>query len=281
MPEVNSVMPRQASMEIHSLRSIPQLRYLRQVLILLVFLIGAGSSAAFAQTGHLVEFQLQAPDFNQTQVALVQNGKVLVKRVGGNPKRDMLFDSVIEEMYVIDHHQKTFTRIDHALINQVGSIMESMSDLANSEQGVVADLLKSLGVSGEPESPVSVSKTDIELKIAGIDCQVVQFFRSEQMISELCSAQLTDIPLGEDLITMQKLYAFGEKLRSRADKILQVFAVNVPHIKMSSDQVLPIALHSTADGMKTTLRHIRESKTPETEFQLPANYQEATIPFLG
>jgi hypothetical protein len=233
--------------------------------------------------GRAIVFEVEEGGQSHRQLALVQQGKIMVKQAGGNPDQDIIFDGPGQVLYIIDHQNKSYYRIDQGVIDKVVSMIDSLNAVVESQQGVLADLMETLGLSEEgSDDPVVVKKTSTILSAAGIDCRLFQRFRSDKLESELCIAPKDNLTaLGEHYETLDSLYIFGDQLLSHAGSILSNMGFTIPSMSKLNVRGLPIMVHSVNDKIVTRLLEIREQNSSEDYFLVPAGYVQTPIPFIG
>jgi len=65
---------------------------------------------------------------------------VLLQRVGGDPLKDLFFHASSMQLFVIDHHDKSYLLIDQRTIDAVSALIQSLSGAVENQQGVLADM---------------------------------------------------------------------------------------------------------------------------------------------
>ena len=233
--------------------------------------------------GRAIDYVVEEKGAAQQQTALVQFGRVSVKQAGGDPNLDILFDADTLTLYLIDHQNRSYYKIDRNVINKAASMLESLSEIAETQQGVLADLLNTLGLSKEEEAiEIVIRKTDRTLTAANIECRLYQQFRNEQLETEMCIASESNLGLlGSHYQTLNAFYAFGDLLMSRAGNILSNMGMVVPDFRKLGDEGLPILAYVSREKLKVSLLKIRQQVLASGQFQLPNGYVQTPIPFIG
>lgn len=246
----------------------------------------AAGSTGFSHAdsdGRAIVFQVEDGKRSHQQLALVQDGMVSVKQAGGNPNQDLLFDGAGKILYIIDHTNRSYYRIDQGVIDKVGSMIDSLNTVVESQQGVLADLMDTLGLAEEGKDvPLVVKKTSTVLSAGGIDCRLFQQFRSEKLESEMCIAPQDNLDmLGEHYATLNTLYVFGDSLLNHAGSILANMGFVVPNLSKLNVRGLPVIVHSVPDKVISRLVEIRDQNSAQEYFLIPSGYVETPIPFIG
>ena len=168
--------------------------------------------------GRIIDFLIEEKGSKLAQSARVQEGRIAVKQAGGNPDLDLIFDSVSMTLFIINQRNNSYYRIDQGVIKKAASMIESLSAVAESQGGVLSDLLGTFGLSEEDEQArIEIVKTDSILSAANIKCQLFQQFKNSQLESELCIAPEQGLGvLGEHYRTLELFYEFGNDLITRA-----------------------------------------------------------------
>ena len=261
----------------------PRMHHLARLLIApLLVCACALAQADGSADGRVIDFLIEEGSISQPQTAMVQDGRVLVRQAGGDPAADLLFDAASNTLYFIDHPTRSFHQIDESVVNKAISMLESLSSVAESQQGVLADLLGTLGLSGdEKESIISIRETDTLLSAGDIPCRLFQQFRDERLETELCIAAPEALSaLGPEYQTMQAFYDFGDLLLSRAATILNNMGMAMPAFRRMGDSGLPVLAYVARSKTKVSLAGIGEQQWPTEMFDLPAGYSRTPIPFL-
>ena len=250
----------------------------------LVWLTAVSGMSAFADSpGRLIEYTIEDNGSVVPQIAKIHDGNVSVQRAGGDPNLDLLFDSAEMTLFIIDHRNKSYYKIDQNVINKAASMIQSLSAVAESQEGVLSDLLGTLGLSKENEQAnIDIVKTDTVLSTAGINCQLFQQLNNGKLQSELCIAPESGLGvLGEHYQTMALFYQFGDSLMSKAGNILQNIGFGLPNLSRLGQGGLPIMAYVVEDKLKVSVFNIQTDNPAKTLFELPQGYIQTPIPFIG
>jgi hypothetical protein len=240
-------------------------------------------SALGDSTGRVIDFLVEDNGQHLQQSAMVQDGKIAVRQVGGNPDQDILFDASINTLFIIDHLNKSYYKIDQNVIDKVSSMIDSLSTVAESQQGVLSDLMETLGLGREDEDiEIDIRDTSKTLSAAKIECRLFREYRNGKLASELCIASRENLfSLGEHYSTLNSFYEFGDQLINRAGSILANMGMTVPDVTRLRNDGLPILMYMANEKIKTGLVRIKEENAAPDNFTLPSGYIQTPIPFIG
>jgi hypothetical protein len=228
-----------------------------------------------------IEYSIEERGNTIQQTANVKENKVQIKAAGGDPGRDMLFDAERQILFVVDHRNRTYTQIDNRTIDEVAALMDSVSTVVGSQQGVLADLLGTLGMDAETEPRAKLFDAGRELQIGDYSCHLFQSHLNSTLQSEICIADNSSLKLSPaDFTTLRVFFQFGNRILLRAGKLLTVFGLIVPEMNLEGSTGLPIGLHSAKDQLKVRVIRILAGASTNANYQLPPGYARASIPFI-
>lgn len=257
--------------------------FLIPAIVLGLFCLNIALPVYAQNQGREIEFSVDDNGNNILQAAQILNGFVYVQKAGGDPNLDLIFDSTAMSLYIIEHNSQSYYKIDQGVISKAASMIESLSAVAESQEGVLADLLNTLGFSEEEEQANrEVRKTDTVLSTAGINCQLFQQLKNGELESELCIAPKDGLTsLGNEYNTMVLFYQFGDQLMTKAGNILENIGFGLPRLTKLGEGGLPIMAFVVRDRLKVKVENIIPATPLESLFRIPAGYVQTPIPFLG
>ena len=245
--------------------------------------ISATHVSSAAASGRVIEFLIEEKGAELSQIAIVQDGKILIQKFGGDPFQDFLFHAASQTLFIINHRDRSYYKIDQNVINKVASMVDSINTIAGSQQGVLSDLLNTMGLAAEEtETKIRIKETDKILSSASIKCRLYQEYRNENLVSEICLAPKANLKaLGDSYNTLNSFYAFGDRLLNNAGSVLTNMGMAIPRLTRLERDGIPILMYMAKEKIKTSLIHIQEINTPESKFVLPNGYVQTPIPFIG
>lgn len=216
------------------------------------------------------------------QVAQVTATKIFIKTVGGDPQRDLLFDVSSQTLFVIDHRDQSYLQVDNQTIDEVAALIDSVSGVVESQQGVLSDLLSTFGLSEEPELPIAELKdSGRQLSIGGYSCQLHQAHLEGELNFEICVANNQALNLrAEEFSALREFFVFSSRLQNKAGKLLSVLGLNLPKMNLSETGGLPIGMHSPSQGLKVRINAIDSELIPPTR-SIPSGYTRSEIPLIS
>ena len=244
-------------------------------------------SLAFADAGLVIKFLVQDGDFDISQESLVQDGKMMISSAGGDPDKDALYDADLQTLYIINHAERSYYRIDQSVIDKAASIVESIAAVAESQRKVITDMLTMLSISTQeseytPEQPAEIINTKELRTVANIVCLLYKQLRNGELEAELCMTSREKLSImDKNYMTLESFYLFGSQLISRAGSILQNMGFLSPHLESPDLDGLPILIHMVSKQQKFSLVSVDQFDLPVSSFEIPAGYVQAAIPFIG
>ncbi|MEM7195476.1 MAG: hypothetical protein AAF402_11030 [Pseudomonadota bacterium] len=245
---------------------------------MLIVAVAAIPPAATAASGVRINYSIQSGASTIGQTALVSDTHLFVRQIGGETNRDMIYSSTEQAVYLVNHATASYLRVDNEIVDRVANLVDSLS--AGDEQSGLASVLRSMGLTNEPEPPIESRERGDSLRTAGYACRVFQFFQNAKLQSEACVAHISSLQLGKSAVTLRSLYRFGENIRSRAGRLLAFLGGRIPPTTFSDD-VLPLMVYSAADQTKAIVDSIGRADFDSSVFKVPARYQQESIPFIS
>ena len=234
-----------------------------------------------------VNFNIEEKGGSVNQTLAVATGKVLIKSAGGDPGRDLFFSADGEQLYVIDHRNKSYMLIDNRVVDEVAALMESLSGAVENQQGVLSDLLGTFGINSKPaEAQAKMQDSGRDLDINGYRCRLFQAHVEQQIQSEVCISDNSWLKLAEpEYDTVRTFASFGNRLLNKAGDLLSALGMTLPPLKIASTTGVPVAMHSARDQLKVRLTGINpavsDANSPANAYRLPEGYTRSAIPFTS
>lgn len=256
----------------------PVSRFLKHAVLFPVLTLLSVGHAGAAVVSYAIEDQGRLIP----QQAEVGSGKVLVKAAGGDRGQDVLFDATRNVLFVINHRDRSYLVIDERVINEIGALVSSVSGAVENQQGVLADLLGTFGISGEPVPPAaSLRDTGQSLTIGGYPCRLFQAHRASALESEVCVADNTALRLADpDFRTLRGFLRFGNHMLNRAGQLLDALGLSLPQVDIADTPGLPIGMHSPQRNLKVRVSAIGDGGDAGG-YRIPDGYSRGTIPFTS
>ncbi len=217
------------------------------------------------------------------QKAEISARRVVVREAGGDPDQDLLFDAGKNILLAINHRDRSYLQIDERVINEVAELMDTVSGAVENQQGVLSDLLGTLGIQGEDKGPppAALRDTGQQLTIAGYACRLYQSHRQGQLESEICVADNGQLSLAEgEFQALRGFLRFGNTMLNKAGPLIEALGLNLPRVDFADTPGLPIGIHSAPRQLKVRVGGIQAGGAADS-YQLPAGYTRSAIPFTS
>ncbi len=231
-----------------------------------------------AEVSFLVEDRGQSID----QTAQINDRMIYVAATGGDPGSDLLFDASRQILYLIEHGDRSYLQIDNQTIDEVAALVDSVSDVVESQQGVISDLLSTFGISNAPDEPVAeLRDSGRQLAIGGFSCQLHQAHLKDKLQFEICVSDNQQLQLKqEDYSALKEFLVFSNRMQNKAGKLLTTLGIILPKMDLASTKGLPVGLHSPGQGLKVRVTGIDSAAKP-VKHAVPAGYSRSSIPLLS
>lgn len=215
---------------------------------------------------------------------------------GQQPPMTMLFDGSKSELILINHGDKSLTRLDDKTGQAIRARMEAarrqmaerLKQLPPEQREMAEKMLSGhLGMAGldDPKArptpaPVKVTATGRTESVGGRSCRVFRVRRADAEPAEICAESWADAGVTEkDLLALEQLGEFQTRM------VEEVGGQGMPAMHHPFDlfrQVQGIPLRTRQkDGeggvRETTFTEIRKADVPESTFDIPAGYSERQL----
>ncbi len=213
---------------------------------------------------------------------LVDGDKLRLDAAGG--KTSVIYRSANQEIWMVDHRNKTFLKVSQettrAVASQIETIKSEVSSRLTPEQRAAMEKLVGTNLTPEavPEAQVEVRKLDGGDVVSGVVCHDREIWRAGKRVALACSASYAAAGLGEDsLAIMRRLSQFFEESLSAIlpsevrREGLDAFSTfdeldGVPmRVETYSSEGWP--------DRETVVTEIADAQLGESEFQIPDGYR--------
>ena len=189
----------------------------------------------------------------------------------------MLYDSKADVIYAVQPAQKSYTKMDRSMAEQLGGVMsaveEQLKNLPPEQRAAIEQMMgKTL--------PKKKAKTEYTLtnnyrEQAGVKCQVGHLLKDGKMRHEFCIAKPDALGMSkEDYAVMTKMFELMGTLR---DKAGSMFEQDLP----DPSELKGVAVESNGpNGGHQVLSKFNNDKLPADNFKLPADYRQEVMPSM-
>ena len=232
-----------------------------------------------AHAGERIEMQVKQPNLEERITIYLQGEQARIVSTG-NTNAAVLFNANSKQLRLIDHQQKTVTKVDQATIEQVASLAEGVGEIARSQGGVLGDLFKTFGLDnamGE-KSVIKHQAVAGEYQYSGVSCAMQQVSKDGQAVTNLC---LTDaLTLGSaEKNTLSTLISFGQLLVQKGQLVVEQFNLSIPQLPTEVIKGVPIYVKNIPNDTVATLIGLKQVDIPAGQFAVPAGYTETVFGF--
>ncbi len=219
--------------------------------------------------------------FADTSLTYVNNGQANMMQIKNGILRStdgvdyMLYNSKTHTMTVVDHNNKSYSRIDENTMKQMGSalsemqqqIQEQLKNLPPEQQEQMRQMMG--GGMGELQ-PLRSQKTSKTAKSGEWSCNMVDVFKGDEKISQVCVADYESLNVSEnDYLVMKDFMGF---ITSIAEKIPMGKHASFPSSDLG-DGMLPVIVEGSHQA-SMRLEKVSNDSLDAALFTVPAGYAE-------
>lgn len=243
-------------------------------LSLLLFTFGQ-----MAQAGERLEMLLKQPNLEERITIFLQGEQAKIVSTG-NANAVVLFNATSKQLRLLDHQQKSVTKVDQATIEQVASLAEGVGEIARSQGGVLGDLFKTFGLDNAMGEKAVIEHQAVpgEHQYSGVSCAMQQVSKDGQPVTQLCLTEALKLGPAEKN-TLHTLLRFGQLLVQKGQLVLDQFNLSIPQLPTEAIKGVPIYVKNIPDGTVATLVGLKQIDIPAGQFAVPAGYSETVFGF--
>ncbi len=243
----------------------------------------AGFSFA-AQSGTIFVTKTSADSGDDVSRTFYQDDMLRIDSNGQQDNSSMIYDVQANVFYMIDHDEKSYTRIDKASMKKLVVILknskqrmkEQLASMPKEQQAMMSGMMGGMYSKDKPKSIYKLVKTSKSDKVLGIDCQQVDSFKNGKKHSELCIASLDDLPNGNEMF---KAFAGMTKMLSDFMKEMPMADEDSINANATFKQLngFPIIDKETKNGRVTSISKlfsVKEVKLDASKFEVPQGYRK-------
>ncbi len=196
----------------------------------------------------------------------------------------MLYDSKTRTMTLVDHQNKSVTRVDENTMKQMGGAIsaaqkqmeEQLKNMPPEQQAQMRQMMKGLMPSGmEKSQPLRSERTSEKAKSGDWSCKIVNVFKGDEKVSQVCVASYKslDVPK-EDYLVMKDFMTF-----------ISSMSENLPIGDKASfasadlgEGMLPVIVEGMSQSAESmTLDKVSNESLDAALFTVPAGYKEQNM----
>ncbi|HID83076.1 MAG TPA: DUF4412 domain-containing protein [Chromatiales bacterium] len=214
--------------------------------------------------------QFENTDKSMPKELSIKNGIAMLKDPQGRGR--MVFDTVKEQMLMINDQRKEYIVINEAFIEKMAEAYQQQMDimmksLPPEQQKEIQQKIDQ--ASNNKKAPnFSVKNTGKKRKINGIQCEINTVSDEANKIIETCLASAKDSGMDEkDYATYRKMSSLSGKLSRKSAKLTGPFAQRMQGNDIFSKlDGLPVEFKQLTNGQTSTITAIKNIKLDEKQF---------------
>ncbi|MGB1580325.1 MAG: hypothetical protein ACPHER_02310 [Nevskiales bacterium] len=189
----------------------------------------------------------------------------------------MLYDAKADVIYAVQPAEKSYTRMDRAMAQQLGGVMSAVEDQLNNlpaDQRAAIEQMMGRSLSKKKVKTEYVL-TSSSRERAGVKCQVGHLMRDGKSRHEFCVAKPEAVGMSsEDYGVMTKMFELMGTLRETA---ASMFEQDLP----DPSEMKGVAIESNGpQGGHQVLSKFNNDKLSADNFKLPADYRQEAMPSM-
>lgn len=220
----------------------------------------------------------------------VQNGQVRMDESDG--QSSMIFAN--DTFVMLDHKRKTYVVLDDAMIEDVGSQMnsamaemqEQMKNMSPQERAMMEQMLQGGAMQGMIPG-MSAPPPPIRVEAGGsgewgdYDCREYMIFEGPDKIEDICAASLDDIEGGDEVMAAFRAMAgFVTKMMESMPEPLASMMGQNPAAYMEQIEGFPVHTVRYRNGRRDgedSLNSVVEQDLPQDIYEVPKGYTKESI----
>lgn len=214
------------------------------------------------------------------RIIAVAGGKVMMS---ADAQNDVLYDASSRTLTMVNHANKTYTRMDEARMKQLAAVAKNamqnidalMANLPAEQRAQLQGMMPS-GGSGIPQ--VSVQNTGRKDTVNGKSCEVWETRMNNAVESEMCVAGQDAVSVsGADMATLRQLFQATSQIAAQAGMS------DAGAEWQALDGKIPLRIVEMAGGQRHvyTLKQASSDKVPASRFAVPNGYREQAMALPG
>ncbi len=263
-------------------------RFLKATLVLTAVLPAGMAAAA-------TSIDLQGSDNGQKihNKILVNNNWVRISILDQQESTDVLFDTIHQIIYVLDHKDRSFMEMTEQGMEQMGTQLQGVmtqiqsqlsqvtANMSEQDKAQMGNFLQNMGLGQPAEAPAPVvaefHDTGTSQIVSGINCSVGQIIENGQPKGQACIAQKSTLGIPDaDYTALRKLAEFGGRMATKMASLFNT-GESMPSFDLSTVSGLPIEIKHGATHVAVT--SINQQDT--APIAVPEGYTKRINPLLG
>ena len=261
----------------------------------LLMIVGATLASNGAGADAIVAFDIDAPGYQETQVAHIGQGMVSVRNPGGAQNTDAVYDQKSDHVIMIEHDRRSYMILDEATVDDfagqaegIASMIQAQLENVSPEQRAqMEQMMENMGlgsIAQQPAAPPELEylKTAESRTVNGYPCMVYRVLEDGRPNTEMCIASRDALPLqDDDYATLRAMHRFYQRLASKTAALIGDLGPSFPDLAAEQIEGLPITVHDIDDDITVTLTRIELDRVDPALFKVPDGYTESQLPTIA
>lgn len=255
---------------------------------ILIVMIAGLPTTGMAEAIYRYQVQLPGESALQNMDVSVGDNDLAIK---GYQEGEMIYRGQEQQMVGIDHRDKTYFILDlqtvKSLATTVGAALQQMRQelqaLPPEQREMIEQQMKQqFGITdgGEPET-LELEKADRRGDAAGIGCDWWEVIEDGELIREVCSADPSDVPGGDQSLAIMKgLGKLQAEIYDEMSESVPIELPDNPFAMLEEMNGLPIITHGLNSHLQEgsmTLVSAEEASLPADTFRPPKDYKKQSL----
>jgi len=241
-----------------------------------------------ATAGTVLIMKTQSDGQETNAETLFEKGVLRMDSWHQGQKNSFIFDSNKKALVMVNHQDKTYTTFDEATLKEITERMQGfkkqmeaqLANLPPEQRQMMQQMMRGRMPSTErPKANYELKQTGETQNIAGISCQMMNATKDGQLMSELCVADSSKIPNGEQIYTafkaLQQMFAqLMEAMPIRSEVMDEAWHAmqSIPGYPILTRQIKNGRVSSTSELVK-----VKEQAIDMRKMKIPEGYREQKI----
>ncbi|HWO99399.1 MAG TPA: hypothetical protein VNL74_02070 [Methylococcus sp.] len=234
------------------------------------------------------------------QAVLIKDDRVLIRSVSDGAKFDILFRGSDKVVFLIDHHQRSYTPVTERRIAELTSqaqqiqpllrgFGEQIGQLSPKQKAKWAEMLggvdlERLTARPKAQAPVRLIGVGAGKTPEGIVCNRLELRQGSEKKGEVCLAEPEALGLPKsDYDALRSLLAFSARVADQAKDVATRFVDigPIPTVDLDDYPGVPVEFHSSSSRPEVflTLSRIHTEPLSERALEIPTGYPSKSLTF--
>ena len=249
--------------------------------IILIFFLNSAMSAS------TLDFQLNHNQQTSQQITYIDDGKLLVKAIGGDTGQDLLFEQENSTLTLINHQTRTYSQFSESVIANFASQAQGLvsileSQMENLPEEEANQLRALLGISDDEQTnvlePLTLKAVGTRT-IAGYPCQHIEAYKNTTQVAVVCVSDPSVLKIPpEDFSVLRSMQKTAETIARTAGAILEKFGATIPNYGYNQLDGMPIEIVNMEQTIPSSLTLVSIANGAPEALGVPQGYTLRVVP---